>query len=72
MKDDALEQMPMRHADDESGGHALYDEYVRGFDEVPVLRDAVALPPRRVTPDFRKGERPDLISVSRQVSYSVR
>ena len=72
MKDDALEQMPMRHADDESGGHALYDEYVRGFDEVPVLRDAVALPPRRVTPDFRKGERPDNRSEARPDPYSAR
>ena len=40
--------------------HALYDEYVRGFDDVPTLLDAVALPPRRVPqPDFRRGERPD-------------
>ena len=40
--------------------HALYDEYVRGFDDVPTLLDAVALPPRRVLePDFRRGERPD-------------
>jgi hypothetical protein len=40
--------------------HALYDEYVRGFNDVPTLHDAVALPPRRAAqPDFRRGERPD-------------
>lgn len=40
--------------------HALYDEYVRGFDEVPTLHDAVHLPPRPAPqPDFRRGERPD-------------
>jgi hypothetical protein len=40
--------------------HVLYDEYVRGFDEVPTLLDAVSAPPRRVVqPDFRRGERPD-------------
>ena len=40
--------------------HALYDEYVRGFDDVPTLLDAVGAPPRRaVQPDFRRGERPD-------------
>jgi hypothetical protein len=40
--------------------HELYEEYVRGFDDVPTLLDAVALPPRRVPEaDFRRGERPD-------------
>jgi hypothetical protein len=38
----------------------LYEEYVRGFDDVPTLSDAVALPPRRaLPPDFRRGERKD-------------
>jgi hypothetical protein len=40
--------------------HAAYDEYVRGFDDVPTLVDVVGSPPRRVfQPDFRRGERPD-------------
>jgi hypothetical protein len=40
--------------------HAVYDEYVRGFDDVPTLLDVVGSPPRRaVQPDFRRGERPD-------------
>lgn len=40
--------------------HAVYDEYVRGFDAVPTLYDAVGAPPRRpLQPDFRHGERPD-------------
>ncbi|HET7131410.1 MAG TPA: hypothetical protein VFJ95_04145, partial [Gammaproteobacteria bacterium] len=40
--------------------HAVYDEYVRGFDDVPTLLDVVGSPPRRVVqPDFRRGERPD-------------
>jgi hypothetical protein len=37
----------------------VYDEYVRALDDVPVLRDAVALPPPP-PPDFRRGERPNL------------
>jgi hypothetical protein len=41
--------------------HSVYDEYVRGFDDVPTLLDAVGPPPpRRHAPDFRQGERPDL------------
>jgi hypothetical protein len=73
MKNASAELTPTRAADEESGGHALYDEYVRGFDEVPVLRDAVALPPRRSPqPDFRKGERPDKRAEARPDPYSAR
>jgi hypothetical protein len=41
------------------GDYDAYDEYVRGFDDVPTLRDAVTAPPSP-PPDFRRGERPDL------------
>jgi hypothetical protein len=34
---------------------------VRGFDDIPVLRDPVIVPPRRVAPpEFRLGERKDV------------
>lgn len=53
--------------------HALYDEYVRGFDDVPTLHDAVALPPRRVPqPDFRRGERPDRRKEQRLDAHALR
>lgn len=53
--------------------HALYDEYVRGFDDVPTLHDAVALPPRRVPqPDFRLGERADRRKEQRTDAQALR
>jgi hypothetical protein len=43
---------------DEPLNQACYEEYVRGFDEIPVLEDAVVIPPRRPTPpSFVRGER---------------
>lgn len=52
---------------------ALYDEYVRGFDEVPVLIDAVRIPPRRTLPaNFVRGERRDLRTQERQDGYTAR
>ncbi|HJR69365.1 MAG TPA: hypothetical protein VKA43_04950 [Gammaproteobacteria bacterium] len=61
-------------ADDERGiNHSLYDEYVRGFDEVPVLNDAVSVPPRPPRPpSFVRGERRSLRGEERPDSYSLR
>ena len=53
--------------------HAVYEEYLRGFDDVPTLRDAVGMPPRRVVPpDFRRGERPDQRKERRLDAQSLR
>jgi len=53
--------------------HAVYEEYVRGFDDVPTLHDAVGMPPRRVVPpDFRRGERPDQRKERRLDAQSLR
>ena len=53
--------------------HAAYQEYARGFDDVPTLHDAVGLPPRRVVPpDFRRGERPDQRKERRLDAQSLR
>jgi hypothetical protein len=62
------------HSDDERRvNHSLYDEYVRGFDEVPVLDDAVIVPPRRaLPPNFVRGERRNLRSEQRADGYSIR
>jgi hypothetical protein len=52
---------------------ALYDEYVRGFDDVPTLTDPVALPPPRLAPpDFRFGERKDVRRHARQDAVTIR
>jgi hypothetical protein len=52
---------------------ALYDEYERGFDEVPVLDDAVRIPPRRaLPPNFVRGERRDLRKQERADGYAQR
>ena len=60
-------------AEDEPAYAALYDEYVRGFDEVPVLEDAVRIPPRRtLPPNFVRGERRDLRKQGRQDGYTER
>ena len=53
--------------------HSLYDEYVRGFDEVPVLNDAVSIPlPRPAPRSFVHGERRSLRGEERPDSYSSR
>ena len=60
-------------ANDEPGNHAVYQEYLRGFDDLPVLQDAVRLPPSRSPqPDFRLGERRDVRQAQRPDAYSVR
>jgi hypothetical protein len=60
-------------ANGEPGNAAVYEEYLRGFDEIPVLQDAVRLPPSRSPqPDFRLGERRDVRQQPRPDAYSVR
>jgi len=59
--------------DDEPGDHAAYAEYLRGFDDIPVLDDAVRIPPpKRRQPDFRRGERRDVRQEQRTDPYSLR
>ncbi len=59
--------------DDEPAYQALYEEYVRGFDTIPVLEDAVRIPPRRTLPaDFVRGERRDLRKQERLDGYTQR
>jgi hypothetical protein len=59
--------------DDEPGNNAVYEEYLRGFDDIPVLQDAVRIPPpRRGPPDFRRGERRDARQEPRPDAYSLR
>ena len=78
MKNAALTQAPMPGgravaADDEPGNNAAYDEYLRGFDDIPVLQDAVRIPPPRLRqPEFRRGERPDARQAQRPDAYSLR
>jgi hypothetical protein len=77
MKNAAFKPAPPREdrtvGDDEPGNDAAYDEYLRGFDDVPVLQDAVRTPPRRLPPpDFRRGERRDVRKELRPDAYSVR
>jgi len=58
---------------DEPGNNAVYEEYLRGFDDIPVLQDAIRIPPRRhPPPDFRRGERRDVRDVQRPDAYAVR
>jgi hypothetical protein len=58
---------------DEPADRAHYDEYVRGFDEIPVLEDAVRIPPRPVRPpSFVQGERRSLRREERPDGYSLR
>src|SRR5689334_6900036 len=60
-------------ADDEPGNNPAYDEYLRGFDDVPVLQDAVRIPPPRLwQPDFRRGERRDGRQELRPDGYLIR
>jgi len=78
MKHAALAQGPTPQGlavatDDALGNHAAYEEYVRGFDDVPVLQDVVRIPPpRRQQPDFRRGERRDAREEQRADGYSLR
>lgn len=57
---------------DEPADHALYEEYVRGFDEIPVLEDAVRIPPRRSSPSFVRGERRSLRKEERGDGHALR
>jgi hypothetical protein len=58
---------------DEPADHFLYEEYVQGFDEIPVLEDAVSIPPRRSPPpNFVRGERRSLRKAERTDDYSLR
>ena len=58
---------------EEPSNHDCYEEYVRGFDEVPVLDDAVAIPPRRVAPpSFVRGERRTVRKEERPDGYALR
>jgi hypothetical protein len=58
---------------DEPANHSLYEEYVRGFDEIPVLDDAVRIPPRRsLPPSFVRGERRSLRKEERDDGYALR
>jgi hypothetical protein len=60
-------------ANDVPGNNADYEEYLRGFDEIPVLQDAVRIPPPRPRqPDFRRGERRDVRQEQRPDAYSLR
>jgi hypothetical protein len=61
------------HAAAEPDDFSVYEEYVRGFDDVPVLQDAVHAPPRRrPPPDFRRGERRDARKEARPDAYTTR
>ena len=59
--------------DREPADREIYEEYVRGFDEIPVLSDVVRTPPQRVRqPNFVRGERRDLRRAERADGYSAR
>lgn len=58
---------------DEPADCALYQEYVRGFDEIPVLDDAVIIRPRPpAPPSFVRGERRNLRRQDRPDGYEQR
>jgi hypothetical protein len=58
---------------DEPSYEAAYDEYVRGFDHVPVLRDAVRVPAGRAPePNFPLGERRDARREPRPDPFTTR
>src|SRR5881394_2058226 len=60
-------------ADDEPANNTAYGEYLRGFDDIPVLQDAVSIPPPRSRqPEFRRGERRDARQEQRPDAYSLR
>jgi hypothetical protein len=71
----ALKRRPIFGADSvgELSYESAYDEYVRGFEIVPVLRDAVRMPAQPAPePDFRLGERPDVRREPRPDPYTLR
>jgi hypothetical protein len=78
MKNAALSQAPTPRgrtvaADDEPANNSAYDEYLRGFDDIPVLQDAVRIPPPLPRqPEFRRGERRDVRREQRPDAYSLR
>jgi hypothetical protein len=77
MKSSALSQPPpipdRVAASDEPGNNAAYEEYLRSFDEIPVLQDVVRIPPPRPRPpDFRRGERRDVRQEPRPDGYAAR
>ncbi len=78
MKNAALTQAPTLRrrtvaVDNEPVNNAAYDEYLRGFDDIPVLQDAVRIPPpRSPQPEFRRGERRDVRQEQRPDAYSLR
>ncbi len=58
---------------DEPANQSHYEEYVRGFDEIPVLDDAVRIPARRSPPpSFVRGERRSLRKEERDDGYALR
>lgn len=58
---------------EEPADRSIYEEYVRGFDEIPILDDAVRIPPRPPTPpSFVRGERRSLRKEERADGYSLR
>ena len=58
---------------DQPADHSLYEEYVSGFDEIPVLEDAVRIPPRRSpAPSFVRGERRSLRNEERDDGHALR
>ena len=58
---------------DEPADRVMYEEYVRGFDEIPILDDAVRIPPRRSPPpNFVRGERASLRKAERTDGFSLR
>ena len=58
---------------DEPLNQTCYEEYVRGFDEVPVLEDAVVIPPRRpAQPSFVRGERRSVRKQERPDGHTLR
>ncbi len=60
-------------ADAVPGNNPAYEEYLRGFDDIPVLQDAVRIPPPRPQqPDFRRGERRDVRQEPRPDAYTFR
>ena len=64
---------PVPALDHEPADYVLYVEYVRGFDELPVLHDVVRSPPRRTRPpSFVRGERRSLRHEERADGYSLK
>jgi hypothetical protein len=61
------------HDGDEPVDREVYDEYARGFDDIPILDDAVIIPPRpRLPPSFVDGERRSLRKQERPDGFDLR